>query len=165
MRLVEVVRGGLASSFSLGYQNYKQKNLYWERRINLSFDQMFLYGSLNLPDQATKLDFGHILMTSLGYWYYPNSRTSGGLSVGLESSSMRLYSALSSEVDYSLALRPVFDFSMNYYISPQLRLELDYTSAFLFDREVKLLDPQAYIKQNDFNFRHSVYCALIYRIF
>ncbi len=142
-------------------------NLHWQKSFSLSS----VYHLTSLPEIKYAINNSTKPWLSnwendinYSYYYYPNSRTTIGLTCGGQVNIVNNPDEDGIHWLTELRLAPKLELNANYYFSPQLRLNFKYRLNYGYDRN------SAYYYHDDSprtrsNFFHNVRATLLYSIF
>jgi|AGTN01.1.fsa_nt_gi hypothetical protein len=121
----------------------KPINLYWQNAIYASFSIGYLQQRLDRvgPDAFWEKNLRYSLSGSYSWHYYPNSRTNLSAWANQQVAFTRIASPFEGERSYenggkSFTTRSSLNGSLNYYISPQLRLSASVSALFDFQKGI-----------------------------
>ncbi len=149
---------------------HKPMNLYWQRVVSVSSYYSFSsYRRLFAAnkDSMNPADLEWVTNFNLSYGYYPNSRTSIHVSPGLYLVKTRenyQSSDLSTSNEYGIS--PLVRAFIDYYFSPQLRLEARYNIQYGFTRDKEVYDyPSGAVFVRKHGINQNFSATLLYSIF
>ncbi len=157
--------------FQVIYTSAKPVNLHWQRNwsLNASYGYQKRWENDLILDENDDLNIQDLegrFNYDLGF--YPNSRTDFTARFALEIARSRLKETSHSEttkIRY-FDVTPLFSWAMHYYISPQVRLNVTYSSRYIYDIEDTKYDYQQEFMYNERNaFQQSLNAGFVYSFF
>ncbi|MDK2978575.1 MAG: hypothetical protein PWP52_1289 [Bacteroidales bacterium] len=156
---------------ALKYIDEKPINRFWQSSFSFQIAGKYLKAINKDIENDTKVELeAPQLTSSVNYavGFYPNSRTNLVVSLGVNYfNSFGEENINSEKVDIShFEISPVFSTNLNYYISPQLRINANYRLNYLY---LETNSEYYYNMYNDFfqqkDFNHSINVGFIYQIY
>jgi len=155
----------------LKYMNEKPINRFWQSSFSFQFAGGYLKAINEDIENGTKVELkAPQLTSSVNYavGFYPNSRTDLVVSLGFNyfnSFGEEDINSVKSDIAH-FSISPVFSTNLNYYLSPQLRINANYRLKYLYletNSEYYFNMYNDFFQQKDLN--HFINVGFIYQIY
>jgi len=155
----------------LKYMNEKPINRFWQSSFSFQFAGGYLKAINEDIENGTKVELkAPQLTSSVNYavGFYPNSRTDLVVSLGFNyfnSFGEEDINSVKADIAH-FSISPVFSTNLNYYLSPQLRINANYRLKYLYletNSEYYFNMYNDFFQQKDLN--HFINVGFIYQIY